>query len=181
MITRAQRGQSWRAFSVSTDWTSRGAARRIQSRAVSFPRLTLAWEFLGWSGNFRALRANCTESHAAMKIVLPRLQMMLHDRSARVRCSFARLLVGIRDIKSIAVADVVPVSHLHARLVADADIENIRGIEGAKVQDLRAQIVARRLTVTCKDGANAIFVDGDRDVHLYATRVPRLCTMRCEV
>ena len=26
--------------------------------AVPFPRLTLAWEFLGWSGNFRALRAN---------------------------------------------------------------------------------------------------------------------------
>ena len=63
-----------------------------------------------------------------MKIVLPRLQMMLHDRSARVRCSFARLLVGIRDIKSIAVADVVPVSHLHARLVADADTENISSL-----------------------------------------------------
>ena len=74
------------------------------------------------------LIANCTESHAAMKIVLPRLQMMLHDRSARVRCSFARLLVGIRDIKSIAVADVVPVSHLHARLVADADTENISSL-----------------------------------------------------
>jgi hypothetical protein len=63
-----------------------------------------------------------------MKVVLPRLQMMLHDRSARVRRVFVRLLVGIRDIKTIAVADVVPVSHLHARLVADADIDNISSL-----------------------------------------------------
>ena len=74
------------------------------------------------------LIGHCTDSHAAMKVVLPRLQMMLHDRSARVRRVFVRLLVGIRDIKTIAVADVVPVSHLHARLVADADIDNISSL-----------------------------------------------------
>ena len=71
---------------------------------------------------------NCSESHAAMKVVLPRLQMLLHDKSAKVRKAFVRLLVGIRDVNTIAVADVVPVSHLHARLVADADIDNISSL-----------------------------------------------------
>ena len=59
-------------------------------------------------------------SHGAMKVLLPRLSMHLHDKSPRVRQSFLDLLLAIRDIKRIPFFTIAPLTHLHARLIEDS-------------------------------------------------------------
>lgn len=51
-----------------------------------------------------------------LKKLLPSLSQMVHDPSARVRKCFYEMLFVIRGLKDIKFFDIVPVSHLLARL-----------------------------------------------------------------
>jgi Condensin II non structural maintenance of chromosomes subunit len=58
-------------------------------------------------------------SHALLKIVLPQLAPLIHDKAETVRNSFLKLLQTVKGIRSIRFFDIVPVDDLLKRLVID--------------------------------------------------------------
>ena len=67
-------------------------------------------------------------SHGAMRILLPRMSLRLHDNSPRVRSTFLELLLTVRDLRHIPFTDVVPLSHLHSRLIEDQGNDKLASI-----------------------------------------------------
>eukprot|EP01119_Soliformovum_irregulare_P001617 TRINITY_DN11343_c0_g1_i1.p1 TRINITY_DN11343_c0_g1~~TRINITY_DN11343_c0_g1_i1.p1 ORF type:complete len:679 (-),score=214.77 TRINITY_DN11343_c0_g1_i1:86-2122(-) len=65
-----------------------------------------------------------------LKVVLPKLNNVLHDKTEKVRSVFIDLLVTIRSLKFIKYYEVVQVEHLLERLAVDSDIV------GTKISEL---------------------------------------------
>ncbi|KAJ4456690.1 putative Condensin-2 complex subunit G2 [Paratrimastix pyriformis] len=57
-----------------------------------------------------------------LKELLPKLGMLLHDNTERVRAAFIDLLLAVRDIRSIRFDRVVPLDHVLYRLCAEGPV-----------------------------------------------------------
>jgi condensin-2 complex subunit G2 len=89
---------------------------------------------------FQALRLVLDNhlSHGFLKAHLPRLAVLMHDSSEKVRLAFVLLLNEIKRIKAIKFWEVVPIDHLLARLREESlhslqDGAALTSVESSKV------------------------------------------------
>jgi condensin-2 complex subunit G2 len=61
-------------------------------------------------------------SHAVVRPLLPILGNLIHDKAEKVRLAVVRMLIRIKAVPGIRFYHVVPVDHLLARFIVEADI-----------------------------------------------------------
>lgn len=64
-------------------------------------------------------------SHGIMKIILPSISKLIHDRVERVRLEFIELLIQVKSIRDMHFYEIVPIRHLLFRFAQDKDRETI--------------------------------------------------------